>query len=79
MTQKERKREEQELADAVRTLRAAIPGIAHRKARHYEPEFLLCIRDMIDREISFLAEVEEISADYVAREVKNAITKPNNK
>ncbi len=75
MTQKERKQEEQELVKAVSVLRATLRSIAHRKARRYEQEFLHRVRDMIDREIGDQAEVNECSADYMARSVKNEIMK----
>lgn len=66
MNQKEKKAEQQELAEAVRTLRAALRSIAHRKARRYEQEFR--VRDMIDQEIGD-------NAEYVAKEVEKEITK----
>ena len=75
MTQKEKQQKEKELEQAVKTLRATLRSIAHRKARRYEEEFLLRVRDMIDREISAQAEVSEASADYLVREVKQEITK----
>lgn len=75
MTQKEKRQEEKELEQAVKTLRATLRSIAHRKARRYEEEFLLRIRDMIDREISDQAEVSEIIAGYLVREVKEELTK----
>lgn len=75
MTQKERKQEEKELADAVKVLRATLRSIAHRKARRYEQEFLHRVRDMIDKEISDMPEVNECSADYVGCSVKTEILK----
>lgn len=75
MTQKEKRQEEKELEQAVKTLRATLRSIAHRKARRYEEEFLLRIRDMIDREISDQAEVSETIAGYLVREVKEELTK----
>lgn len=75
MTQKEKRQEEKELEQAVKTLRATLRSIAHRKARRYEEEFLLRVRDMIDREISDQAEVSEAIAGYLVREVKQEITK----
>ena len=75
MNQKERKREEQEIADAVRVLRATLRSIAHRKARRYELEFLGRVRDMIDQEISCDAAVSEVSAESLAREVKREVQK----
>lgn len=75
MTQKERKKEEQELAKAVSVLRATLRSIASRKARRYEQEFLHRVRDIIDQEISDCAEVNEYSADYVGCSVKTEIMK----
>lgn len=75
MTKKEQKREEQELADAVRTLRATLRSIAHRKARRYEYEFLIRVRDMIDQEIGGYDEFNKIAAKFVGREVVKEITK----
>lgn len=75
MNQKEKKREQQELEQAVRVLRATLRSIAHRKARRYEQEFLLRVRDMIDEEIGDQAEVNQYSADYLAREVRKETTK----
>lgn len=75
MTQKEKRQEEKELEQAVKTLRATLRSIAHRKARRYEEEFLLRVRDMIDREISDQAKITEVSADYLVREVKEELTK----
>lgn len=75
MTQKEKQQEEKELEQAVKTLRATLRSIAHRKARRYEEEFLLRVRDMINREISDQAEVSEAIAGYLVREVKQEITK----
>lgn len=75
MTQKEKRQEEKELEQAVKTLRATLRSIAHRKARRYEQEFLLRVRDMIDREISDQAKITEVSADYLVREVKEELTK----
>ncbi len=75
MTQKEKRQEEKELEQAVKTLRATLRSIAHRKARRYEEEFLLRVRDMIDREISDQEKISEVSADYLVREVKQEITK----
>lgn len=76
MNQRERKREEQEIADAVKVLRATLRSIAHRKALRYEQNFLGRVRDMIDQEISCNAEVSEASAEFLAREVKNEVQKP---
>lgn len=75
MTQKERKQEEKELADAVKVLRATLRSIAQRKARRYEQEFLHRVRDMIDEEISDMPEVNEYSADYIGSSVKTEILK----
>lgn len=75
MNKKEKRQEEQELEQAVRTLRATLRGIAHRKARRYEQEFLLRVRDMIDQEIGCQADANAAGAEYVAREVKKEITK----
>lgn len=75
MTQKEKRQEEKELEQAVKTLRATLRSIAHRKARSYEEEFLLRVRDMIDREISDQTKITEVSADYLVREVKEELTK----
>lgn len=75
VNQKEKKREQQELEQAVRVLRATLRSIAHRKARRYEQEFLLRVRDMIDKEIGDQAEVNQYSADYLAREVRKETTK----
>ena len=75
MTQKERKQEEKELADAVKVLRATLRSIAQRKARRYEQEFLHRVRDMIDEEISNMPEVNEYSADYIGCSVVTEILK----
>lgn len=75
MTKKEKQQEEKELEQAVKTLRATLRSIARRKARRYEEEFLLRVRDMIDQEISDQAKISEVSADYLVREVKQEITK----
>lgn len=75
MTTKERKQEEKELESAVKVLRATLRGIAHRKARRFEQEFLHRVRDMIDEEIGDYAEVNEYSADYVGCSVKTEIMK----
>ena len=75
MTQKELKKEEAELAEAVRVLRATLRGIAQRKARRYEIEFLHRVRDMIDREIGEQAELNGYIADYTGNSVKKEIMK----
>ena len=73
MTQKERKKEDEELAQAVRVLRATLRSIAHRKARKYEIEFMCKVRNMIDREISDQVVMDECIADHIAGSVKNEI------
>lgn len=75
MTQKERKQEKKELEDAVKVLRATLRSIAQRKARRFEQEFMLRVRDMIDEEISDMPEVNEYSADYIGSSVKTEILK----
>ena len=75
MTQKELKKEEDELADAVRVLRATLRGIAQRKARRYEIEFMHRVRDMIDREIGEQAELNGYIADYTGNSVKKEMMK----
>ena len=75
MTQKELKKEEAELAEAVRVLRATLRGIAQRKARRYEIEFMHRVRDMIDREIGEQAELNGYIADYTGNSVKKEIMK----
>lgn len=75
MTQKERKKEDEELTQAVRVLRATLRSIAHRKARRYEIEFMCKVRNMIDKEISDQVAVNECIADHVAGSVKNEIKK----
>ena len=75
MTQKELKKEETELAEAVRVLRATLRGIAQRKARRYEIEFMHRVRDMIDREIGEQAELNGYLADYTGNSVKKEIMK----
>lgn len=75
MNQKERKREQQELEQAVSVLRATLRSIANRKACRYEQEFLHRVRDMIDQEIGDQADVNQYSADYLAREVRKELTK----
>lgn len=75
MTQKERKKEDEELAQAVRVLRATLRSIAQRKARRYEIEFMCKVRNMIDKEISDQVAVNECIADHVAGSVKNEIKK----
>lgn len=76
MNKKEQKAEERELATAVNVLRATLRSIARRKARRYEHEFLIRVRDMIDREIGDSAEIGDIIADFVANDVKKEIQKP---
>ena len=75
MTQKERKKEDEELAQAVRVLRATLRSIAQRKARRYEIEFMCKVRNMIDKEISDQVAVNECIADHVGNSVKNEILK----
>lgn len=75
MTQKELKKEEAELSEAVRVLRATLRGIAQRKARRYEIEFMHRVRDMIDREIGEQAELNGYLADYTGNSVKKEIMK----
>ena len=75
MNAKEKHQEEQELQKAVSVLRATLRSIACRKARRYEQEFLHRVRDMIDQEIGDQAVVNELSADFTAREVKQEIIK----
>lgn len=75
MNVKERKREEQEIGQAVRTLCATLRSIAHRKACRYEQEFLLRVRDVIDQEIGTQAEVNKARAEYMGREVVREISK----
>ena len=75
MTQKERKKEEAELAEAVRVLRATLRSIAQRKARRYEIEFMSKVRNMIDKEISDQVAVNECIADYTGNSVKKEIMK----
>lgn len=73
MNKKERQAEEQELSQAVRTLRATLRAIAHRKAHRYELDFLHRVRDLIDEEIEIAEAVNETSADYLGREVANQV------
>lgn len=75
MNAKEKRQEEQELQKAVSVLRATLRSIANRKACRYEQEFLHRVRDMIDQEIGDQAIVNELSADFTARKVKQEITK----
>lgn len=75
MTRKEKQQEEKELVQAVNVLRCTLREIAQRKARRYEQEFMLCVRDMIDQEIDIHTEVSEGLADYTACEVKKEIMK----
>lgn len=75
MTQKEKQQEEKELVQAVNVLRCTLREIAQRKARRYEQEFMLRVRDMIDQEIDIHTEVSEGLADYTACEVKKEIMK----
>lgn len=75
MTQKERKKEDEELAEAVRVLRATLRSIAQRKARRYEIEFMCKVRNMIDKEISDQVAVNECIADHVGNSVKTEILK----
>lgn len=70
MTKKEQQAEEQELAKAVSVLKAALRGMAQRKAARYEAEFLLRVRDMIDREI----ETNEYVKDHYANHIGNEVT-----
>lgn len=73
MTKKEQQAEEQELTKAVSVLKAALRGMAHRKAARYEAEFLLRVRDMIDREIETNEYVKEYSANHIGNEVADQI------
>ena len=75
MNAKEKRQEEQELQKAVSVLRATLRSIANRKACRYEQEFLHRVRDMIDQEIGAQAIANELSADFMARQVKQEITK----
>ena len=75
MTRKEKQQEEKELVQAVNVLRCTLREIAQRKARRYEQEFMLRVRDMIDQEIGIHSEVSEGLADYTACEVKKEIMK----
>lgn len=75
MTRKEKQQEEKELVQAVNVLRRTLREIAQRKARRYEQEFMLRVRDMIDQEIDIYTEVSEGLADYMACEVKKEIKK----
>lgn len=75
MTRKEKQQEEKELVQAVNVLRCALREIAQRKARRYEQEFMLRVRDMIDQEIDIHTEVSEGLADYTACEMKKEIMK----
>lgn len=75
MNAKEKRQEEQELQKAVSVLRATLRSIANRKACRYEQEFLHRVRDMIDKEIGDQADVNQYSADYLAREVRKETTK----
>lgn len=75
MTRKEKQQEEKELVQAVNVLRCTLREIAQRKARRYEQEFMLRVRDMIDHEIDIHTEVSEGLADYTACEVKKEIMK----
>lgn len=76
MNAKEKRQEKQDIEKAVSVLRATLRSIAHRKARRYEQEFLIRVRDMIDQEIGVCAEVNEYNADYTACAVKTEIMKP---
>ena len=75
MNQKEQKKEDEELAQAVRVLRATLRSIAQRKARRYEIEFMCKVRNMIDKEISDQVVMNECIADHIAGSVKNEIMK----
>lgn len=75
MTRKEKQQEEKELVQAVNVLRCTLREIAQRKARRYEQEFMLRVRDMIDQEIDIHTEVSEGLACYTASEVKKEIMK----
>ena len=75
MNQKERKKEDEELAQAGRVLRATLRSIAQRKARRYELEFMCKVRNMIDKEISDQVVMNECIADHIAGSVKNEIKK----
>lgn len=69
MTKKEKQAEEQELSQAVRILTATLRAMAKRKAHQYELDFLHRVRDMLDREIEVLEDVNELTADALGREV----------
>lgn len=73
MTKKEQQAEEQELTKAVSVLKAALRGMAQRKAARYEAEFLLRVRDMIDREIDANEFAREHTANYIGKEVTEQI------
>ncbi len=75
MNARERKQEEQELQQAVKVTCAAVRGIAHRKARRYEQEFLLRVRDMIDIEIKNDKEINNYLARHISDEIETEITK----
>lgn len=75
MTRKEKQQEEKELVQAVNVLRRTLREIAQRKARRYEQEFMLRVRDMTDQEIDIYTEVSEGLADYMVCEVKKEIKK----
>lgn len=75
MNKKERQAEEKELNEAVRTLRTALRYMARRKADRYEREFLLRVRDMIDREIADDAYISSHMAEMVGNEVKEELLK----
>ena len=75
MTKKEQQQEDAELTQAVRTLRAALRGMAQRKAARYEAEFLLRVRDMIAREISDDEYIQAHLAEMVGKEVQEEMLK----
>ena len=75
MTKKEKEQETREIREAVRVLKIAISNIAKRKARRYEQEFLLQVRDMINEEIDINGYVQARSAEYETDQIKQELQK----
>lgn len=73
MTKKEQQAETAELEKAVSVLKSALRGMAQRKAARYEAEFLLRVRDMIDREIETNEYVQEHYADVIGKDVSEQV------
>lgn len=75
MTKKEREQEQREIAEAVKVMRVAIHSLARKKAERYEHEFLIQVRDEIDRIIAVNDYVVQHSAEYIGQQVTETLLK----